>query len=123
MQIENTMTEKARLRSSLCWTKDNTEPVFYYHGDHLDCASYVTASNGDVVQTLNYLPYGENWVDLQNFNVTPDDRYKLGVYKFNGKEIDFETGYQYCGARYCDSEKINRLSVNPLSDKYPSMSP
>lgn len=38
-------------------------------------------------------------------------------------EKDFETGYHYYGARYYDSEKINWLSVDPLSDKYPSMSP
>ena len=36
---------------------------------------------------------------------------------------DFETGYHYYGARYYDSEKINWLSVDPLSDKYPSISP
>ena len=113
----------SKTQCSLCWTEDNAEPAFYYHGDHLGSASYVTASNGEVVQTLNYLPYGEDWVDLQNFNVMPYDGYKLGVYKFNGKEKDFETGYHYYGARYYDSEKINWLSVDPLSDKYPSMSP
>lgn len=113
----------SKTQCSLCWTKDNAEPAFYYHGDHLGSASYVTASNGEVVQTLNYLPYGEDWVDLQHFNVMPDDGYKLGVYKFNGKEIDIETAYHCYGARYYDSEKINWLSVDPLSDKYPSMSP
>ena len=45
------------------------------------------------------------------------------VCHINGKEKDFETGYHYYGARYYDSEKINWLSVDPLSDKYPSMSP
>ena len=102
--------------------KDNAEPAFYYNSDHLGSASYVTASNGEVVQTLNYMPYGEDWVDLQHFNVDPQ-AYNFGVYKFNGKEKDFETGYHYYGARYYDSEKINWLSVDPLSDKYPSMSP
>ena len=33
----------------------------------------------------------------------------------NGKEKDFETGYHYYGARYYDSEKMNWLSVDPLS--------
>ena len=102
--------------------EDNAEPAFYYHGDHLGSASYVTASNGEVVQTLNYLPYGEDWVDLQHFNVDPQ-AYNLGVYKFNGKEKDFETGYHYYGARYYDSEKINWLSVDRFADKYPSLSP
>ena len=45
------------------------------------------------------------------------------VCHINGKEKDFETGYHYYGARYYDSEKINWLSVDPLSYKYPSMSP
>lgn len=112
----------SKTQCSLCWTKDNAEPAFYYHGDHLGSASYVTASNGEVVQTLNYLPYGEDWVDLQHFNVDPQ-AYNLGVYKFNGKEKDFETGYHYYGARYYDSEKINWLSVDRFADKYPSLSP
>ncbi|HIW87083.1 MAG TPA: hypothetical protein IAC47_02275 [Candidatus Onthomorpha intestinigallinarum] len=45
------------------------------------------------------------------------------VCHINGKEKDFETGYHCYGARYCDSEKINRLSVDGFADKYPSMSP
>ena len=60
----------SKTQCSLCWTKDNTEPAFYYHGDHLGSASYVTASNGEVVQTLNYLPYGEDWVDDINLEST-----------------------------------------------------
>ncbi len=118
--IEHFAEDTEQLRR-LCWTEDNTEPAFYYHGDHLGSASYVTASNGAVVQTLNYLPYGEDWVDLQNFNAMPQG-YNMGVYKYNGKEKDAETGYHYYGARYYDSEKIGWLSVDPLADKYPSLS-
>ena len=36
----------------------------------------------------------------------------LGVYKFNGKEKDAESGYNYYGARYYDSEKLSWLSVD-----------
>ena len=41
-----------------------------------------------------------------------------------GKELDEETGYGYFGARYMDHELMTGwLSVDPMSDKYPSLSP
>ena len=43
---------------------------------------------------------------------------------FTGKEIDEETGYGYFGARYMDHELMTMwLSVDPLADKYPGISP
>lgn len=44
-------------------------------------------------------------------------------YTFSGKEKDVETGYGYFGARYYDSGLSIWLSVDPMSDKYPSLSP
>ena len=41
-----------------------------------------------------------------------------------GKERDEETGYGYFGARYMDHELTAMwLSVDPMADKYPSLSP
>ena len=43
---------------------------------------------------------------------------------FTGKEKDAETGYGYFGARYMDHELMTMwLSVDPMADKYPSISP
>ena len=43
---------------------------------------------------------------------------------FTGKERDEETGYGYFGARYMDHELMTMwLSVDPMADKYPSLSP
>ena len=43
---------------------------------------------------------------------------------FTGKERDSETGYGYFGARYMDHELMAMwLSVDPLADKYPGISP
>ena len=43
---------------------------------------------------------------------------------FTGKERDYETGYGYFGARYMDYELMAMwLSVDPMSDKYPGISP
>ncbi len=94
-----------------------TEPIFYYHSDHLGSASFLTDNNGNETQQLVYLPFGEDWVD-KKYNspayTTP--------YKFNGKEKDLESGYNYYGARYyCDWLNI-WLSVDPLSDRGPWIS-
>ena len=43
---------------------------------------------------------------------------------FTGKERDSETGFSYFGARYYDSDLMTGwLSVDPMADKYPNMSP
>ena len=43
---------------------------------------------------------------------------------FTGKEKDEETCYGYFGARYMDHELMTMwLSVDPMADKYPSISP
>jgi RHS repeat-associated protein len=94
------------------------EKSYFYHNDHLGSAAYLT-SGGDVTQTLNYLPYGEDWIDVQ-FNLDP----RLGQYTFNGKEKDYESGFHYYGARYYWSEVLTGwLSVDPMADKYPNISP
>ena len=56
--------------------------------------------------------------------------YRLNTYNefsccyFTGKEKDTETGYGYFGARYMDHELMTMwLSVDPMADKYPSISP
>ena len=42
---------------------------------------------------------------------------------FSAKERDSETGYSYFGSRYYNSDLSIWLSVDPMADKYPSMSP
>lgn len=43
---------------------------------------------------------------------------------FTGKERDAETGFSYFGARYYDSDLSGLfMSVDPMADKYPSISP
>ena len=43
---------------------------------------------------------------------------------FTGKERDSETGFSYFGARYYDSDLMTGwLSVDPMADKYPGLSP
>ncbi len=92
------------------------EPIFYYHSDHLGSASFLTDRDGYETQQLVYLPFGEDWVDLK-YNTQQYDT----PYKFNGKEKDQETGYNNYGARYYYDWASIWLSVDPMSDKYPSL--
>jgi RHS repeat-associated protein len=50
-------------------------------------------------------------------------QYYNSPYKFNGKELDEETGLYYYGARYYDPKVSIWLSVDPLAEKYPNVSP
>lgn len=92
------------------------EPGYYYTSDHLGSSSYITDDNGNLTQTLAYLPYDEDWVDLKHNN----PQYQT-PYKFNGKEKDEESGYHYYGARYLNNDLSIWLSVDPMSDKLPHL--
>ncbi len=59
-------------------------------GEEGGIAAYLTY-HGGVIQTLNYLPYGEDWVDIQN-NLDP----RLGQYTFTGKEQHLKLMEQLC---------------------------
>ena len=69
------------------------EETFFYHSDHLGSTSYITDDKGNITQYDAYLPYGELLVDEHS---SSEDM----PYKFNGKEMDSETGLYYYGARY-----------------------
>ena len=98
---------------------DSEDEVFYYHSDHLGSASWITDGLGVTVQHLQYLPFGEPFVNQRAAGSLYDERFT-----FTGKERDEETGFSYFGARYMDHELMTMwLSVDPMADKYPSMSP
>ena len=85
---------------------------FYYHPDHLGSSSYITNLDGEVVQHIEYVPFGEVFIEERNsiWN-TP--------YLFNAKEFDEETGLYYYGARYYDSRLSLWISVDPISSYDP----
>ena len=92
---------------------DSTKSYFY-HSDHLGSSSLITNKDGYLVQHIQYVPFGEVFVEERNATwSTP--------YKFNGKEQDEETGLCYYGARYYDPRTSVWLSVDPLAEKYPNV--
>jgi len=96
---------------------NSPEPLrYFYHPDHIGSTSWVTDSAKNGIQYCEYLPYGEPFIDQRS--TTWNSRYT-----FSGKERDGETGYSYFGARYYNSDISIWLSVDPLSDKYPNLTP
>ena len=62
-----------------------------------------------------------------NVGSRPTANYSLltanSTFTFSAKERDPETGLSYFGSRYYSSDLSVWLSVDPMSDKYPSLSP
>ncbi|MBI2420252.1 MAG: RHS repeat-associated core domain-containing protein [Ignavibacteriales bacterium] len=73
-------------------------------------------TTGTVLNAQDYYAFGEI---LRSYNnSSPNERYD-----YTGKERDTESGLNYFGARYYDSEIGRWLNVDPLADKYPGWSP
>ena len=89
------------------------EDIFYYHSDHLGSTSYITDAKANVAQFDAYLPYGELLVDEHSST-------EEMPYKFNGKELDEETGLYYYGARYMNPKTSLWYGVDALAEKYVS---
>ncbi|WP_317614918.1 RHS repeat domain-containing protein [Apibacter adventoris] len=87
---------------------------YYYHADHLGSSSYITNLDAQIVQHVEYVPFGEVFIEERNQSWnTP--------YLFNGKELDEETGLYYYGARYYNPRESVWLSTDPLSGYNPVM--
>ena len=74
------------------------------HGDHLGSTNVVTDENGEVVQTLDYYPYGSERIDS---GTDVSDR------QFIGERFDEETDLSYLNARYYSGDRGQFLSQDP----------
>lgn len=98
----------------------NTEATFFLY-DHLGntrvAFKYSIANNTHpytIVNAMDYYPYGKILREFDNGN---GDRYLTTAH-----ERDRETGLDYRGARYYDSDVARFLSTDPWAAKYPSWS-
>ena len=59
---------------------------YFYHSNHWASTSYVTDATGEVSQHVEYVPFGEVFIEELSSSA------KLNTpYLFNGKELDEET--------------------------------
>ena len=89
----------------------------------LGSSSYITDNFGRPSHYYEYLPFGELMTEHNQSKYYIDpyptqnmDSYN-NPYKFNGKEMDKETGMYYYGARYYDPRISIFVSVDPLAEQ------
>ena len=120
---------------------DYEKMQFYYHPDHLGSSSYITNLDGEVSQHIEYVPFGEVFIDelepwrksategkanLLSRKSASDGKANSNntwntPYLFNAKELDEETGMYYYGARYYEPRLSLWMSSDPLQEKYPNI--
>ena len=85
--------------------KEENNELNYYHNDNLGSPRVVTDSDGNVVERIDYLPFGSEITDSNE---------KI---KYNSKELDEDTGLLYYGARYYDSASGRFITADSVKGK------
>ena len=96
---------------------DNTPVYHYYLQDHLGNNRVVVRQDGTIEQVNHYYPFGGLFGESINGDVQR--------FKYNGKELERMHGldwYDY-GARNYDAAVGSWPTMDPLAEKYYSMSP
>ena len=95
----------------------------YYNQDHLGNNREVVNESGTLEQVTNYYPFGAPFCERTTAGVNTNAT--LQRYKYNGKELDLMHGlkwYDY-GARMYDPLLLTWNAIDPLAEKYYSISP
>ena len=88
-----------------------TNFLYFYHSDHLGSTSYVTDSEGELYEHVQYFPTGEVWVqEASNTERLP--------HLFTSRELDQETGLSYHTARYYNPRTSLWISADPIAPRY-----
>jgi RHS repeat-associated protein len=78
--------------------------TYFFHSDHLGTPRVQTSVTGQVVETWDNYPYGEQWTTTGGVGNT---------HRYTGKERDTESANDYFGARYYWNGAARWLSVDP----------
>ena len=82
--------------------------TYFYHQDHLGSAAITTDENGQIVELVDYDPFGVNTIYQK-----PQGDVYTGKYFYTGQEWDTWTRLYYYGARYYFNEVGSFYSVDP----------
>lgn len=86
----------------------------YFTTDHLGSVRVVTGGSGNVVFSSGYMPYGTG---------TNTAGSAMNEFRFSGKEVQPQAGLLDFGARLYDPRSASWLSLDPMAEKYYSVSP
>ena len=98
----------------------------FFLTDHLGSVRAVADSEGNVLETIDYYPYGQEISDGRasgNGAAAFDET--LQPYRFNGKESQSFAGLPYLdyGARFYHPQSTRWTTMDPLAEKYYFLSP
>jgi RHS repeat-associated protein len=101
--------------------KKTNEPeiVRYQYDNHLGSACLELDYTGRIISYEEYHPFGTT----SYRSGRSETEVSLKRYKYCGKERDEQTGFYYYGMRYYAGWLCRFVSVDPMADEYPSLTP
>ena len=99
-------------------TTTTTRVIYWYHPDYIGNVDLVSDNSGEAYEFFLYNPWGESLYEWNSGTASFSS-----PYRFNGKELDEETGLEYYGARYYDNQLSMWLSVDPMAHLRESLTP
>lgn len=99
-------------------TTTTTRVIYWYHPDYIGNVDLVSDNSGEAYEFFLYNPWGESLYEWNSGTASFSS-----PYRFNGKELDQETGLHYYGARYYNPTTSVWLSVDPLANEFPHLTP
>ena len=97
----------------------------FFMTDHLGSVRAVADSEGNVLEAYDYYPYGEDIAESASAVSPSAPGASLQPYRFNGKESQEFAGLPYLdyGARFYHQLSSRWTTMDPLAEKYYSVSP
>jgi len=123
LHVDDDKSKVALIETKTVEDGDTVSPleiiIRYQYSNHLGTACLELDDTADIISYEEYHPFGttsyrsgRNQVDVS-----------LKRYKYVGKERDEETGLYYYGARYYADWLCRFVSVDPLQNQYPQLTP
>ena len=114
---ENNVLKQILVDGGYITFSGSTPQYHFYLKDHLGNNRVVASANGTVEQVNHYYPYGGLFGESTN-----GDHQR---FKYNGKELDRMNGLDWLdyGARHMDAARGLWSAMDPMAEKYYSISP
>ncbi|MBE6239242.1 MAG: RHS repeat-associated core domain-containing protein [Bacteroidales bacterium] len=113
---ETGVLKRIMFEGGYVYINGSSRTYMFFLKDHLGSVRAVVAQTGAVQQTNEYYPFG----DLFPISGTDNSGNR---FRFTGKELGDETGLYDFSARFLHPRFGRFTTLDPLAEKYPSVSP